>query len=120
VSRIFVVDDEPVIASTLAAILILNGHSTTFFTSPLKALAAARLSAPDVLVSDVAMPELSGVELAIQMKVCCPKCKIILFLGQAATRDLLEDARHCGHEFQLLTKPVPPSTMLSQVVALVA
>jgi CheY-like chemotaxis protein len=39
---VFVVDDEHTIASTLAAILKMNGYSATSFTSPLEALAAAR------------------------------------------------------------------------------
>jgi CheY-like chemotaxis protein len=42
VSSTFIVDDEHVIASTLAAILRKNGFSAKFFTSPLEALAAAR------------------------------------------------------------------------------
>ena len=120
VPRIFVVDDEPVIASTLAAILKQHGYSATFFTSPREALAAARSKAPDLLISDVAMPGLSGVDLAIQMKAQYPECKILLFSGQADTQDLLEDARSQGHDFQLLEKPVHPSTMLSEVAALEA
>src|ERR1700689_1609725 len=67
VSCIFVVDDEPVIASSLAAILRMNGFSARFFTCPLKALAAARSESPDFLISDVAMPGISGIDLAIQM-----------------------------------------------------
>jgi DNA-binding NtrC family response regulator len=118
VSRVFVVDDEQVIASTLAAILILHGYSATFFTSALAALAAARSEAPDLLISDVAMPGLSGIDLAIQMKAQYPECKILLFSGQAATMDLLEDARNQGHSFQLLEKPVHPSVMLSSIGAL--
>jgi DNA-binding NtrC family response regulator len=118
VSRVFVVDDEQVIASTLAAILILHGYSATFFTSALAALAAARSEAPDFLISDVAMPGLSGIDLAIQMKAQYPECKILLFSGQAATMDLLEDARNQGHSFQLLEKPVHPSVMLSSIGAL--
>jgi CheY-like chemotaxis protein len=118
VSRVFVVDDEQVIASTLAAILIMHGYSATFFTSALAALAAARSEAPDLLISDVAMPGLSGIDLAIQMKAQYPECKILLFSGQAATLDLLEDARNQGHSFQLLEKPVHPSVMLSSIGAL--
>ena len=118
VPRIFVVVDEPVIASSLAAILKQHGYSATFFTSPREALAAARSKAPDLLISDVAMPGLSGVNLAIQMKAQYPKCKILLFSGQAGTQDLLEDARSQGHDFQLLEKPVHPSAMLSEVAAL--
>jgi CheY-like chemotaxis protein len=68
VPRVFVVDDEHVIASTLAAILTLHGYSATSFTSPQEALAAARSSAPDLLISDVLMPGFSGVDLAIQIK----------------------------------------------------
>ena len=60
VPRVFVVDDEHVIASTLSAILQMNGFSAKFFTSPLEALAVARAKSPDLLISDVEMPGLSG------------------------------------------------------------
>lgn len=113
--RVFVVDDEHVIASTLVAILKLSGYCAKAFATPLEALTAARSRAPDLLISDVAMPGVSGVDLAIQMKVQYPECKILLFSGQAATRDLLEGARRLGHDFQLLDKPVHPSAMLATV-----
>jgi CheY-like chemotaxis protein len=114
VPRIFVVDDEPVIASTLAAILQMNGFSARFFTCPLEALTEARSKAPDLLISDVVMPGISGIELAIRMRAQYPTCKILLFSGQAATVDLLEDARAQGHQFDLLLKPVPPTEFLSR------
>jgi CheY-like chemotaxis protein len=109
------VDDEPVIASTLAAILQMNGFSAKFFTCPLEALTAARSKAPDLLISDVVMPGISGIELAIRMRAQYPTCKILLFSGQAATMDLLEDARGQGHDFDLLLKPVPPTELLFEV-----
>ena len=115
VSRIFVVDDEPVIASSLAAILQLNGFSAKFFTCPLEALAAARSESPDLVISDVAMPGISGVDLAIQMRVQYPNCKILLFSGQTATSDLLESARARGYEFRLLQKPVYPAEFLFEI-----
>jgi DNA-binding NtrC family response regulator len=118
VPNVFVVDDEHVIASTLAAILTMNGYSATSFTSPLEALAAAQSRAPDLLITDVVMPCLSGVDLAIQIKNEYPECKVLLFSGQASTRDLLEDARRRGHDFQLLQKPIHPSEMLRSIKAL--
>jgi DNA-binding NtrC family response regulator len=114
-SRIFVVDDEPVIASSLAAILRMSGFFAKFFTSPLEALAAARLESPDVLISDVAMPDISGIDLAIQMRSRYPNCKILLFSGQAATSDLLEGARAQGYDFRLLQKPVHPAEFLFEI-----
>ena len=113
--RVFVVDDEPVIASTLAAILQVNGFSAKFFTCPLEALTAARLKAPDLLISDVAMPGISGIDLAVQMRAQYPTCKILLFSGQTATLDLLEGARAQGHDFDLLLKPVHPTELLFEV-----
>jgi len=102
VPHIFVVDDDPLIASTLAAILQKNGFSAKFFTCPHEALNAARLKAPDLVISDVAMPGVSGIDLAIQMRAQYPTCKILLFSGQAATMDLLVNARAQGHDFDLL------------------
>ena len=109
-SRIFVVDDEPVIASSLAATLRMNGFSARFFSSPLEALAAARSESPDLVISDVAMRGVSGVDLAIQMRAQYPNCNILFFSGQAGTLDLLEGARAQGYDFRLLAKPVFPSS----------
>ena len=113
--HVYVVDDEHVVASTLAAILQMNGFSAKFFTCPQEALKAARLKAPDLVISDVAMPCISGIDLAIQMRAQYPTCKILLFSGQAASMDLLEDARAQGHDFDLLQKPVPPTELLFEV-----
>ena len=113
-------DDEPVIASSLAAILRLSGFSAGFFTSPREALVAARSESPDLLISDVAMPDISGIDLAIQMRAQHPNCKILLFSGQAATSDLLEGARAQGYDFRLLQKPVHPSVFLAEIGALPA
>jgi CheY-like chemotaxis protein len=114
-SCIFVVDDKPVIAASLAAILELNGFSARFFTCPLEALAAARSESPDLIISDVAMPGISGIDLAIQMRAQYPGCRILLFSRQAATSDLLEGARARGYDFRLLQKPVHPSEFLFEI-----
>lgn len=110
--HVFVVDDEPVIASTLTAILKMHGFSATCFTSPLDVLNAAAAKAPDLLISDVDMPGLSGIDLAIQMKAQHPACKILLFSGRPSTLDLVDAARAKGHDFDLLQKPVLPPELL--------
>jgi CheY-like chemotaxis protein len=113
--RIFVVDDESVIATTLATILQRSGFDAVSFTEPLKALEAARHNAPDLLISDVLMPQLSGVDLAIRMRQENPGCRVLLFSGQAATANLLDAARERGHDFELLSKPIHPTEFLQRV-----
>lgn len=116
---VFAVDDEPVIATTLATILRLNGgFRARSFTKPLEALEAVRLDAPDLLITDVVMPLLSGIELAIQVRELCPDCKVLLFSGQAATAHLLDAAGANGHNFELLVKPVHPADLLAKIRSL--
>ncbi len=113
--RIFVVDDEPVIASTLATILSNSGFNATSFVEPREALRASRVDCPDLLISDVVMPSLSGIELATQVQEAWPNCKVILFSGQALTKDFLESASKAGHHFEVLSKPVHPADLLRKI-----
>jgi DNA-binding NtrC family response regulator len=113
--RIFVIDDEAVIAETLAVILRQNNFDARAFTDPLEALQVTRSIAPDLVISDVIMPELSGTDLAIQVQKLWPHCKVLLFSGRAASADLLIDALARGYDFELLLKPVHPSDLLRSV-----
>jgi DNA-binding NtrC family response regulator len=115
---VYVVDDERIIAETLAMILNQAGFIAFAFESPRQALDAAGQDAkPDLLITDVMMPEMTGTDLAIQFRRTYPECKVLLFSGQAATANLLEAARAQGYEFDLLTKPIHPSDLLAKVRA---
>lgn len=113
--RIFVVDDEEIISTTLAMILRQQGFDATPFTDPLKALEASRSQTPELLISDVIMPEISGIELAIQLLQICPECRVLLFSGQANTQGLLDTARASGNDFEIMSKPIHPSDLLRKV-----
>ena len=113
--RVLVVDDEQVIAQTLAVVLGRSGFDAIAFTNPLKALEAARTEAPDLVISDVMMPEMSGIDFATAIQSHCPACKILLFSGQSATSDLLRIAREEGHHFHLLSKPIHPVDLLTAI-----
>lgn len=114
-SVVFVVDDEVVIAKTLAIILRNEGFEATAFHSPEHVLERARESAPDLLISDVAMPGMTGIELAIQVKSQHPQCKVLLLSGQSATSDWLGDAREKGHDFECLAKPIHPMELVAKI-----
>ena len=112
---VFVVDDEAIIAQTLAIILNQAGFIATAFGDPDKAIAAAAETSPNLLISDVVMPGMTGVDLAIHFRTAHPTCKVLLFSGQARTADLLDEARSRGYDFDLLTKPVHPADLLAKL-----
>jgi len=113
--KVLVVDDEQVIADTLAKILDLNGYEATAVYTGTSAVESARSLEPDLIISDVIMPDMDGIQAAIRIRSFLPDCKILLFSGQAATADLLENARAEGHEFEILGKPVHPSDLLAKL-----
>jgi DNA-binding response OmpR family regulator len=113
---IFLVDDEELIAKSLSHILRNEGFAVTPFTNPLKALSQVKVQAPDLLISDVMMPELSGIELATEIRKALPGCKILLF--SAAADELLRDAGDEGIGFRLLHKPMHPDELLQEIEAM--
>ena len=114
--RVFVVDDEPVIAGTLVEILRRNGYDAIPFISAEDAINSAKSLPPDLLLSDVVMPGMSGLKLALHFKQTYPDCRILLLSGQAATMDLLKEARLRGYDFELLAKPIHPTDLLKQIM----
>ena len=115
--KVLVLDDERVIADTLAIILNQNGFDALAVYTGTGAVEQARNLHPDLIITDVIMPDMNGIEVAINIRTFLPKCKILLFSGQAATADLLESARARGHEFEILAKPVHPQDLLAKLRA---
>ena len=113
--KVLVVDDERVIADTLAIILNQHGYEASAAYTGTGAVEQARQLSPDLVISDVVMPDMNGIEAAILIREFLPSCKILLFSGQAATADLLENARAHGHEFEILAKPVHPQDLLAKL-----
>ena len=115
--RVLVADDERVIADTLTMILNQSGFDARAVYSGERALELASTFAPDMLISDVIMADLNGIDAAIRIRALLPAIKILLFSGQAATADLLEKARTQGYEFEILAKPVHPQDLLARLRA---
>jgi DNA-binding response OmpR family regulator len=112
---VLVVDDEQVIADTLAAILSQSGYVALTAYDGTEALEIANLIPPQMMITDVCMPGMSGIELAIAVREAIPDCKVLLFSGQASTADLLAAARTSGYEFEALSKPIHPTELLARV-----
>jgi DNA-binding response OmpR family regulator len=75
---VVVVDDEPVVAITLAEILQRRGVNAVWFTQPLCALEYAQDGTVDLLLSDFTMPLMDGVLLAQLVLECNPNCALFM------------------------------------------
>ena len=113
--RVLIVDDEQVIANTLAAIFRNQGYEAIAAYDGTSGLSQCESFLPDLVITDVVMPGMDGIAMAIEIKKRHPDCQILLFSGQAATASLLEEARRSGYDFELLSKPVHPSDLLEKV-----
>ena len=118
--KILVVDDEPIIADTLVAIFQRAGYVASAVYNGEEALACIANFQPSLVITDVVMPGLNGIQLARLIRSCSPNCHVLLFSGNADTQRLLNAAREEGEVFDVLAKPVPPPIMLAKVASLLS
>ncbi len=113
--KVLVVDDERRIADTLKEILEMAGFHAVAAYDGWGAIDAATGFQPDYLLSDVLMPGMNGVELAIAMSKMFPAARILLFSGQAGISDILMDGHRQGFEFELIAKPIHPLKLIEHL-----
>ena len=104
--RILVVDDNIDAADTLAEVLIIWGHHVRSVYTGAAALSAARQQLPDVVLSDLGLPDLSGLDLVRQLRPDLPADRHLLIaitgFGQARDRTRSVEAGFDHH----LVKPI--------------
>ena len=112
---VLVVDDEVVIADTLTTILSQHGIAAMTAYDGLGALEIAHIIPPDLLLADVVMPGMSGIDVAMALQKDIPDCTILLFSGQAATAGLLAKAGKAWCDFEVLLKPIHPDKLVKLI-----
>lgn len=110
--RVLVADDEKTVADSLVMILKSKGYEATAVYSGESAIQLATTLDPDVLISDVVMRGMTGIEAAGEILKIAPACRVLLVSGHMMTADLLEDAETQGHRFEILPKPIHPRVLL--------
>jgi CheY-like chemotaxis protein len=113
--RVLIVDDDPDIVTVSAALLTANGCAVSATYDPNAALATAPVFRPDVLLTDVAMTGMLGVELACRVVEAVPTCRVVFHTGEARL------IRNCGLAgalpgFVILEKPVAVGDLLREVI----
>ena len=116
--NVLVVDDERLVADSLVEILNLFGFNAYSRYSGAQAIDRAATVPFDVLISDVVMEEMTGIDAAIEICKVLPNCKVLLVSGNTRTTDMLKDAHERGHDFDILAKPVHPLVIIDRLKAM--
>lgn len=114
-ARILVVDDDRSLADTLATILRLNGYEVEEAYSGALAIQIAMQFQPEVLICDVVLPVMNGVETASHIRSLFPSCKVFLITGRSTAPDLVLKTHALSDGFELLAKPLHPSELLARL-----
>ena len=113
--RVLIVDDEKLIADTCAEILEGAGFHARIAYDGWAALEMVAEFRPNYLLTDVLMPRMNGVELAIHVSKMFPAARILLFSGQAGISEILLQGHEQGYEFELVAKPIHPIKLIERL-----
>jgi DNA-binding response OmpR family regulator len=119
--RVFIVDDEANIADSLSLILRRVGFTVHTFYDGQAALEHAQRETPDIVLSDIVMPKMGGLELASKLREQFPHCRILLVSGNPCYSALLSNRDYAnGLELAILAKPVHPDIIIRKLTAMAA
>lgn len=111
--RVLVVDDDPTVRDVLEAMLSFEGCEVLTAPDGERSLQMARDSLPDVVVLDVMMPGMDGIEVCRRLKTSPESPRVVMVSGKVS----LEDQRRgldAGAD-AYLTKPFSPLRLLELV-----
>ncbi len=116
---VFLVDDEPLVLSTLKRALERLGAKVRTFTTPHDALKIAKAAPPEGIVSDYYMPDENGVDFLQQVEQALPDCaRVILTGGRVDER--LSEALEAGTVQRLVKKPWSEPTLREMLASIQA
>ena len=96
----------------------MYGFNASSLYSGSQAVDRAATTPFDVLVCDVVMVGMTGIDAAIEICKVLPNCKVLLLSGTPLTMDMLKDAHERGHDFDIEAKPVHPAVIIDRLKAM--
>lgn len=115
VSKILIVDDDEGVLVALDKLLASKGFITKALLDSRDAVRSARTFQPDVVITDLAMPDMNGWELAKEMRQICPATKIIM---TTAFMDTLSDVEMKQTSVDvIMQKPVNIQELMNTIMS---
>ncbi|MGA2349663.1 MAG: response regulator [Terracidiphilus sp.] len=118
-ARILVVDDDQLIALTIGAILKDEGYKVFTAFSGEEAVAKSREVLPNLLLSDINMGAMNGIEAAARITAELPHCKVLFLSGHSSMSDVLNAAPE-RLVYSYVSKPVPPLDLINAIAYLLS
>jgi len=87
---VWVVDDEQTVLDVLEALLTKMGYRVRCFNKPEDLLNEYQLTRPDIVIADLRMPHISGVELTRQLREHDPEALVVILTGYPSVEDAVE------------------------------
>lgn len=113
-TRVLVVDDEKLLASMLALVLVKNGYDALAAFNGNDAIAAAQNFHPDILITDYNMPGMTGLDAASEIKRMCPAVRVVVLTGATElVRPGFLD--RTGYSFHHMVKPIATDELVRLV-----
>ncbi|MFH0813813.1 MAG: response regulator [Pseudomonadota bacterium] len=113
--RVLIVDDEEAFRSALGKRLAVRGLEVNTVGSGKEALEELRNKPYDVILLDVKMPGMSGIEALAEIKKINPLLEVIILTGHASVDVAVEITKLGGYEY--LIKPYPLEDLMEKVDA---
>jgi DNA-binding NtrC family response regulator len=111
--RVLIVDDEERFRTTLAKMLAAQGLTVTTAASGPEALESLRSQPCDVILLDIRMPKMGGVETLAEIKNIVPEAEVIILTGHASVDAAMEIMKLGAHDY--LLKPCPLDELLLKI-----
>lgn len=112
-------DDNAMVLYTMLLVLEKHGYSVQGAINSSDALQKAQAFQPQIIITDVHLPDKNGVETAMLIHELLPDAHILLMSGDTGAAPILAEARRRGMEFDVLPKPTEPAKLLAKLQSLV-
>lgn len=112
---VLVVHDQRDVAESVLELLNRNGYAAIAADTGEEAIETALLIPPELVIAEVKLPDMSGVEIAAALKVKLPATKVLLFADESAAQDVLAAVKKSRHGIGLVEKPVDLANVVERV-----
>jgi CheY-like chemotaxis protein len=115
---LMVLDDDDAVRQTWTIIFRQQGYEVVPADRGTAAIDAARDRAPDLLLADIRLPDMTGIEASRRVKEIAPACHVLLISGDSDSGEAIEEARARGAIFEVLPKPISPPDLIRRIADL--